>query len=340
MKKVFKKKILPNSKYQLEFPILNNTKDKKIFIDELRRLFKPVYLFKIKNIFILNNGIPFFNNREIVFDYLKFNSLSGLKFIKKIILLTLYSFQNLKKKNNCITIKDAIFIADRHSANYYHWVTDVLPKIYMINKKNILKNIPIIIPNFKTSFQRDSIKMITKNIIIIKKNINLNNCYYLSELHNSGCPRPEYIKGIKKLFTKNINKKRYYKNIYISRRYGNYRKILQEKKLIKFLRKENFKIIDAEKLSFIDQIRYFENAKFVISSHGAGLTNLIWMKPKSKILEIRSFNPTQNSNYALCNIFKIKYFYHLVRQVNYSSNGSYLFKLDEFKKYYNEIKNY
>tara|TARA_B110000305_G_C19411350_1_gene625623 strand:+ start:177 stop:1211 length:1035 start_codon:yes stop_codon:yes gene_type:complete len=341
---IFKKKLLTNFKYKLRVPPLSKISEKKIFINEINRNFKSVYLFKINNVFISKTGTPILFNFKILFDYLKFNSLSGLKRVKKILLLIKYykyfikikSFSKLKN----IDVNEGIFISDRHSVNYYHWLTDVLPKIFLIKKLKKYKNIPIIIPKYKTSFQIDSINLLNKNIKTINKNSNIKNFYYISELHVSGCPRPKYIKDLKKFLIKKINRKRNYPKIYISRRFSDYRKILNEKKLIKFLKDENFKIIHAEKLSFIEQIRCFSNAKFVISSHGAGLTNLIWMKPKSKILEIRSANPTQNSNYVLCNTFKIKYFYHLVRQVNYSSNGSYLFKLDEFKKYYNNIKSY
>ena len=105
-----------------------------------------------------------------------------------------------------------------------------------------------------------------------------------------------------------------------------------------FLKSENFKIVYPEKLSFIKKIKTFSKANFLISTHGAGLTNLIWMKPYSKVLEIRSFNKYQNSNFALSNLFKINYHYFLTKQKNNNSNGNYLLNYFKFKKFYKEVK--
>ena len=49
---------------------------------------------------------------------------------------------------------------------------------------------------------------------------------------------------------------------------------------------DKFKNIILEDLSFSDQITYFNNAKFIIAQHGAGLFNLVFCKENTSILEI------------------------------------------------------
>ena len=69
---------------------------------------------------------------------------------------------------------------------------------------------------------------------------------------------------------------------------NNNRIILNNDELKEFLAKEGFKIIDLNKHSFIEQISLFNRAKIIISIHGSGLTNVIFSKPKTKIIEICS----------------------------------------------------
>ena len=337
--KIVKLKILEKFKYKLCYPKLKKVKDKELFRNEIYRKYKSVYLYKIQNILISKHGEPNLTNKKLVFDYLRTNSLSGFITIKKIILILLFYLKKIKIYfSTYIVVDNGIIITDRHSSNYYHWVTDVLPKVYLIKKRHDLNKFTILIPNFKSSFQRDSIRMITKNVKVIKKNIFLKKCYYISQLNISGCPRPDLIKKVKKkllLFNKdNLASQK----IYISRKYSKHRRLNNENKIIKFLKSENFKIVYPEKLSFIKQIKTFSKANFLISTHGAGLTNLIWMKPYSKVLEIRSFNKYQNSNFALSNLFKINYHYFLTKQKNNNSNGNYLLNYFKFKKFYKEIK--
>lgn len=48
----------------------------------------------------------------------------------------------------------------------------------------------------------------------------------------------------------------------------------------------DIKKIDIRELSVADTIRVFENASHIISAHGAGLSNLIMCRPKTKVLEL------------------------------------------------------
>jgi hypothetical protein len=48
----------------------------------------------------------------------------------------------------------------------------------------------------------------------------------------------------------------------------------------------NFLNVQLEKLTFHDQVNLFANAALVIGQHGAGLTNILWMKSNSIVLEL------------------------------------------------------
>ena len=91
----------------------------------------------------------------------------------------------------------------------------------------------------------------------------------------------------KQVFKKNQIKK--FKKIYIDRSdvVSNSRKIINENKLKKLLKKNGFLFIKLANLNFQDEIKLFNQAKIIIGLQGAGLTNLVWCNKKTKIIELK-----------------------------------------------------
>ena len=61
---------------------------------------------------------------------------------------------------------------------------------------------------------------------------------------------------------------------------------MNEKELFNKLKKIGFKLVYFENLSFEDQISIASNCKIMVGYHGAGLTNLLFMRPRTKVFEI------------------------------------------------------
>jgi capsular polysaccharide biosynthesis protein len=53
-----------------------------------------------------------------------------------------------------------------------------------------------------------------------------------------------------------------------------------------FLSRFDFESVYLEGMSVADQIRLFQSAEFVISPHGAGLANLLFCEPGTKVIEL------------------------------------------------------
>lgn len=68
------------------------------------------------------------------------------------------------------------------------------------------------------------------------------------------------------------------------------RRYVQEPDLLTGLHQRGFTVIDPGKLSVQDQIDVFHSAEVVVAPHGAGLTNLTFSRPGTKVLEM--FAPT------------------------------------------------
>ena len=74
--------------------------------------------------------------------------------------------------------------------------------------------------------------------------------------------------------------------LYISRGKANRRKILNEDELIQLLSGNGFKVIYWEDYSFAEQVALAGQASILVGLHGAGLTNLHFMKKGSTVIEL------------------------------------------------------
>jgi hypothetical protein len=75
------------------------------------------------------------------------------------------------------------------------------------------------------------------------------------------------------------------KKVYVSRKNSS-RSLHNETEIEDALKKIGFDIVYSEKLSIEQQINLFSNVSILISSHGAGLTNIAFMKPNTVLIEI------------------------------------------------------
>jgi capsular polysaccharide biosynthesis protein len=87
-------------------------------------------------------------------------------------------------------------------------------------------------------------------------------------------------------------------------------------------------------MSFLNQVKMFSNCNTLVSNHGAGLTNLIWMKRSSKIIEIRQSKRNLNPFFVLSCMLKMNYNYYLS---NFLSHNNYSVDLNDFFKKFRNI---
>ncbi|MFN6166278.1 MAG: glycosyltransferase family 61 protein [Pseudanabaena sp.] len=121
----------------------------------------------------------------------------------------------------------------------------------------------------------------------------------------------------------------YYKKIYISRSKEQKRKIINELEVIEIVKKYGFKVICFEEYSFEDQIKMALRAKFMISNHGGGLTNLLFMASGGAVLELRKYGDSNNNCFfTLASALDINYFYQLCETDQNDINNTSDLKID------------
>jgi len=231
--------------------------------------------------------------------------------------------------------------------NYSHWLFDILPKIKLYSLIYPLKKIDYFYFDKLIKFQDETLKLINLDKIKI---INSSKYRHVQADQVYATEHPWYNKGyvldeakklppwiihwLRKTFLNKAKKFKINKKVFIDRSDSekNHCNIINNKEVSSYLISKGFTSYKLSSLSFVNQVYLFANAKIIIGPHGAGLTNLTFCKPKTKIIEIR---PIYNQNSVYKTISKINNLnYNLIKtpKVKNNTKGDILIDLNMLKK--------
>jgi capsular polysaccharide biosynthesis protein len=77
-----------------------------------------------------------------------------------------------------------------------------------------------------------------------------------------------------------------WRRIFISRSDATKRRLLNEAELLPVLEAAGFEVVRLRDLPFLEQVRLFHEAAWVIAPHGAGLVNTLYSQPGVQVIEI------------------------------------------------------
>jgi capsular polysaccharide biosynthesis protein len=108
-----------------------------------------------------------------------------------------------------------------------------------------------------------------------------------------------------------------FRKVYISRARAARRRVSNEAELRQHLEAQGFETIYLEGMPFAEQVRLLSETATLIANHGAGLTNLMFMQPGTRVTEIRLQGDTHNNCYfSLARAVGVEYHYVLANPVN------------------------
>jgi len=331
-----------------------NKKNKEVEIqriDRIDNLNVKKYNYKFLKI---NNGRVFTNfvenvsiisNSQLIKDF-SFNQVSGKLKNSKNEVLRIGTPKILKDYNGVVAILTQG--ASGHE-NYAHWLIDIIPKIKMLNTKYSKKKIDYYYFSKLNNFQKQTLKFLK-----IKQNnfINSNSYRHIKAKTLLAVTHPNYFKNtffyaqsnlpewivkyLKKTFLKkNVKGKSKFEKIFINRNDSqkSHCKFINNTQIIEFLKKRDFKILELSKLNLNSQISIFNNARIIISPHGAGLTNLVFCRKGTKVFE---FKPKTNKNLLFKRISKINKLIHktiYLKRIKNNKYGDMFLKLENLNKY-------
>jgi len=220
-------------------------------------------------------------------------------------LLAILNYLIFKKEKIILNSGDIILFGP-YSHNYSHVLNEFFTRLIYLKKIN--KKFSVFIPkSLKEILSSKPYKLVfsKKNFDFkffnTNSNIEFRNCSYLTHPNTRWIIKDgkkkisvEYKKLMnelrKEVMKTDISnkKKNTPKYIVVSRSNSSRRRLLNENELVNQIKEYGFKKICFEKLSYEKQVELSENCKIMIGYHGAGLTNLIFMKKKTHLIEINN----------------------------------------------------
>lgn len=285
-----------------QLPVNLKDKDLHLFQYALSVKITPTTVDVLKNVDVVKNTI--FNRYK--FKFYSKHTLVQKDEIKDKVIKLMMLLKSSKK------ISKAIWITDTWSIGYFHWFTDALPRLIAAEK--FLDNHVVLLPKAyqKQQFILQSLEMLNLKIEFYSSYQRVHVAELILSSHTASVSG-----NYNKHLINRIRKKFYWKNtltpnkkIYISRQRAEKRKILNEDSLIPVLKCFGYEIHFFEDYEFKHQLTLMNQTKNLVSLHGAGLTNMLFMPKGGKILELRNANdPFNNCYFSLASDLGHDYFY-------------------------------
>jgi hypothetical protein len=291
------------------FSVLENHKiqhEKMFFEEHFSANVNQIAIFKYNNVIVSNTiiykGLSY--SEKSSFHSLNNNFISFSNYFKSLL-------KGLFKRK--IFFKNAFLGGQEWGDNFYHFTLELLPNL--VNFHTHYPDIPILMPS---AYKSKSFITGYLSIVGIKPTYyNVNNVLKVENLFSSEVPR---VGVFNKFNILNLKKKieiealsisytKPFRNVYLSRSKANRRRVSNEPELVNMLSKFGFEIYYAEDLELSSLIRILSETKFLISNHGAGLSNILHLQPKQTILELKAENDNYWMYFSLSRILDHNYYY-------------------------------
>jgi capsular polysaccharide biosynthesis protein len=307
----------PKSLAKRKLAINSRADEARLFNHELEREIPATVLLEMRDVLISPDGVLSKRGRILIESFAfpwVWEEWSRRKVLKFLV-------QNYVWRQRAKFEPDAVWIIDSWSHGYFHWFADALPRLWAIGKR--INDLVLLLPNqYKDiEFVNTSLKLFAPLNVEFMQPDNATWCRRLfvpTHTAPSGHYNEELIRGVRQLILDRAgSKQKGEPRIYISRGRAARRKIVNEADVIKILSQFGFRVVYPEDLSLTEQVRMFSGARYLVSNHGAGLTNMLFMSPGSNVLELRHRTDGINNCYfTMAAALELNYFYQSCEPVN------------------------
>lgn len=233
------------------------------------------------------------------------------------------------RKRKITALKNVISLRDTGEENYFHFYNDVVAKLYLLEEHKIdVRDFSIVI----------SERLYSKQYFQYV----LNNTYLKSLRWHVQQPH-EWIKFERAVFCKPFTHTRRYfdktielvkhvvpshdeRRVFLTRPTRSLRFIENMSEVYPILRKYNFEVVDTATLNLEQQIELFNQCRFLVAIHGAGIANIIFRSGKAlSLLELIQPSHYIPFHYSmLCKMYNYTYDVILGIQGRNPGNGGFI----------------
>jgi capsular polysaccharide biosynthesis protein len=211
-----------------------------------------------------------------------------------------------------------VTLASPSGWNYYHWLLDVLPRVGILEKAGVdLQSVDgFIVNGGEAHYQTSTLDLLgipkARRVLAGRgKQYQCENLVAPSPVGKQDHFPRWIVQFLRDKFLPKSPSGSYPSRIYVSRDRSKYRKFTNDAEVRAWLAKRGFAEVFTEEMSFPEQAALFASVNAVVAPHGAGLTNLVFCRSRTKVVEIFSPEYVNGCFWALANMADLDYFYAL-----------------------------
>lgn len=333
---------------------------------KLESISPKVSLYTFKNVYASSNSSSFYDNNKIFverffgIDQVDANYTSGH-------LIKHNLNKGLIRENKTIQIDKTVFyLGGNGSFNYFHWLLEILPKLFFLNN-DLIKELGIEavfvnkkvleIKNFKLALdllnEKLDLEIISApegdNVYFTKVvYINTFNQVLYNSISQKICINHNFFYKQSLIeFRKIVLKSDHFKNINFNKNYpkmifllrgkvSNFNKRdYNEEELYSFFKEKGFEGLKIEEYTFFEQAYLFNNAKVIIGPSGAFWSNLIFCQPDTNAISWLPEKLKEFSTYStIAKYFGVKKKFLIAKSLTQNMHGEYTVSLENIRKLY------
>jgi capsular polysaccharide biosynthesis protein len=178
--------------------------------------------------------------------------------------------------------------------SYFHWLFDVLPRLGVLRRSGV----PLseadryLVNTVRAPFQAETLEALGIPVSRVlgsdtTPDLTAERLVVPSLPGMSGNPPGWACQFLRSSFLPGVQD-RPAARIYVSRASAGSRRVLNEPEILPVLERAGFEKVELERLPFAAQVELFANAEAVVAPHGAGLSNLVFSRPGTRVVELFS----------------------------------------------------
>ena len=293
-----------------KLPVNFNDDHRALFAGELERVIPETRLLHFADVWASPEGLLFKGTSILAESFAFPYHLDDWRFRTRAkFLATNYAFRRRRKID-----RDVLWVTDYWSTAYFHWLTDVLTRLFVVRDR--LRELLLVLPGRYQAAAHvqaclRAFGVAHADFIADNEVVQCRSLLMPSHTAPSGHFQDEAIRGVRDvLLSAYGDPGEKEERLYISRRRAAKRRIANEDEVIEVVGKFGFETVCAEELSFAEQVRICSRARYIVSNHGAGLTNTMFMQAGGGMLELRHQSDCINNCYfTLASALDLNYLY-------------------------------
>jgi capsular polysaccharide biosynthesis protein len=215
----------------------------------------------------------------------------------------LFGLRSLKWRPEITRLPGVVVsLAGRSSDNFFHWLWDLLPRIHLATQ-----HYDTVYIDCRQPWQRELLKMVGIEQVICTSKAKI---IQADQLLVPSYPafRTPLQPWVREFFSTHFPPSgQASRKLYISRADAKWRKVLNENELVGKLTGLGIEPVMLGSMPIQKQIELFQQAKLIVAPHGAGLANLAFCQPGTRVIEIYARGFIREEYGRQCRLLDLEY---------------------------------